>query len=105
AQAYFYPRARVLGIDISRASLEHAALLQRKHNLTNLTLRHAAVEDAASLGSNFDFIICYGVLHHLENPAAALRALGQVLRPDGVIDIMVYGKYGRLGVTLMQEMF
>ena len=30
---------------------------------------------------------------------------GLVLRPDGVIDILLYGKYGRLGVTLLQEMF
>src|SRR5579875_2959698 len=103
--AYVYPKARVVGIDISRASLEHTASLQRKHNLTNLTLQELRVEDAGSLGSSFDFIICHYVLHHLADPAAGLRALGQALRRDGVIDIIINGKYGRLGVTALQELF
>src|SRR5438105_5023747 len=105
AQAFVYPQARVLGIDVSRTSLEHEEFLKNKHNLTNLTLKHLRLEEAASLGASFDFIICYGVLHHLVDATVGLRALGQVLRQDGVIDILVYGKYGRLGVTLLQEMF
>jgi SAM-dependent methyltransferase len=105
AQAYLHPHSRVVGIDVSRTSLEHEEFLKQKHNLTNLTLRQLPLEDVSSLGASFDFINCYGVLHHTADPARGLRALGQVLRPDGVIDIMVYGKYGRLGVTAMQEMF
>jgi SAM-dependent methyltransferase len=105
AQAYLYPQARVFGIDISRTSLEHEAYLQRKHNLSNLTLHHGQLEDVAELGRDFDFIICYGVLHHLADPAAGLRALGRVLRPAGVIDLMVYGKYGRVGVTMLQDLY
>jgi SAM-dependent methyltransferase len=105
AQAYLFPKARVVGIDISRTSLEHEEFLKNKHNLSNLTLRHMRLEEAASLGSSFDFIICYGVLHHIVEPTAGLRILGQMLKPDGVIDILVYGRYGRLGVTLLQELF
>lgn len=105
AYAYVYPEARVVGIDISRACLEHAEGLQRKHGLTNLTLRQLRLEDAGSLGSSFDFIVCYNVLHQLIDPAAGLRALGQALRPDGVIDIRLHGKYGRFGVTILQNLF
>jgi SAM-dependent methyltransferase len=105
AQAQVYPRATVVGIDISRACLEHTESLKRKHNLANLTLHQLRVEDAGSLGASFDFIVCHGVLDHLADPVAGLRGLGQALRPDGVIDIMVHGKYGRLGVTVLQEMF
>ena len=105
AQAYLFPRSRVVGIDISRASLAHEEFLQKKHGLANLTLRHCPVEEVASLNADFDFIICYGVLHHLVDAAAGLRALGQVLRPTGVIDVMVYGKEGRVGVTMLQEAF
>ena len=105
AQAYVFPRSHVVGIDVSRASLEHEELLKRKHHLANLTLHHLRVEDVATLQADFDFIICHGVLHHLEDPALGLHALGQALRRDGVIDIMVYGKYGRLGVTVLQDLF
>jgi SAM-dependent methyltransferase len=105
AQAFLFPKARVWGIDFSRAALEHEEFLKQKHNLANLTLRHARLEDAAALGQSFDLIVCYGVLNHLIDPATGLRALGQCLRRDGVIDLMVYGKHGRGGVTILQEMF
>src|SRR5207244_8693753 len=101
---FLYPKARVVGIDVSRTAIEHEEVLQQKHNLSNLTLRHLRVEDVASLGGSFDFIICYELLHHLADPALGLRALGQVLRPDGVIDILIHGKYGRQGVTMLQEL-
>jgi SAM-dependent methyltransferase len=105
AQAFVYPRSRVTGIDVSRASLEHTEYLKQKHNLTNVTLRQLPLEEVSALNAQYDFIICHGVLHHIKDPAVGLRALGQMLRPNGVIDIMVYGKYGRLGVTLLQELF
>jgi SAM-dependent methyltransferase len=105
AQAFAYPKARVVGIDVSKACLDHTETLKRNYNLTNLTLRQLRVEDAGQLGADFDFIICHGVLHHLADPAAGLRALGGLLRPEGVIDIMVNGKYGRAGVIMLQELF
>ena len=103
--AYLYPRSRVLGIDISAASLAHEDFLRQKHNLSNLELRPCRVEEADALGRRFDFIACHGVLHHLADPAAGLRALGQVLQRAGVIDIMVYGRYGRAGVYMLQDLF
>jgi len=105
AQAYLYPRCRVVGIDVSRASLAHEEFLKNKHNLQNLTLRHCPVEEVATLGLDFDYIISYGVLHHLADPVAGLRALGAVTRRDGVIDLMLYAKHGRVGVTMLQELF
>lgn len=103
--ASLYPRSRVLGIDVSGASLAHEEFLRQKHQLANLTLRQMRVEEATALDSRFDFIACHGVLHHLADPVAGLRALGRVLQPDGVIDIMVYARYGRSGVYLLQELF
>ncbi len=105
AQAFLFPRARVVGIDVSRAALEHGEFLKQKHNLANLTLKTCAVEEVGTLDASFDFIICHGVLHHLLDASAGLRALREVLRPGGVMDIMVYGKYGRVGVTVLQELF
>jgi SAM-dependent methyltransferase len=108
--AYLFPKSRVVGIDISRSSLEHEEFLKKKHNLQNLTLRHAKIEDVASLDvlpadRGFDHIVCHGVLHHTADSVRSLRCLGAVLRQDGVIDIMVYGKHGRIGVAMLQELF
>jgi hypothetical protein len=44
-------------------------------------------------------------LHHLPDPDAGLRCLRDVLRPHGVISVMVYGYYPRFGVYMMQEVF
>ena len=41
----------------------------------------------------------------LPDPPLGLAALGRVLRPNGTLAIMVYGKYGRTGVYMLQEMF
>jgi SAM-dependent methyltransferase len=103
--AYLYPAARVVGIDLSAASLAHEQLLKDKYRLGNLSLHRMPIELVSSLGLSFDFIACHGVLHHLADPAAGLRALGAVSRRNGVIAVMVYAKYGRAGVYMLQDLF
>ncbi len=103
--AFHNRRARVTGIDLSASSLAHERYLQEKHGLTNLTLHQGRLEEIASLGKTFDFIETSGVLHHLPDPTAGLRALKTVLRPDGVIAVMVYGRYGRGRIYQLQDLF
>jgi hypothetical protein len=43
------------------------------------------------------------VVHHLVDPAAGLRALRDVLAPGGAMTLMVYARYGRIGVYLLQD--
>lgn len=101
--AICHPAARVTGIDVSTTSLEHTETLKQKHNLTNLETRQLAIESAGDLDQRFDFIVCTGVLHHLVDPDAGLRALRSVLKPDGAMYLMVYAPYGRTGVYMIQE--
>lgn len=103
--AYHHPKATVVGVDLSEASLAHARLLKAKHGLGNLVLHRCRVEDALDLGQSFDFIDSSGVLHHLPDPAAGLKALAGALAPDGVVYLMLYGKYGRAGIYMAQELF
>ncbi|PWT92510.1 MAG: class I SAM-dependent methyltransferase [Blastocatellia bacterium] len=97
------PNARVLGIDFSKTSLDHSEQLKRKYKLTNLELRELPIERVTALDRHFDLIICTGVLHHLSDPDQGLKALGSVLKPDGVAYLMVYAPYGRTGVYMMQQ--
>ena len=103
--AFTNPKSQVLGIDISTTSLEHEAYLKQKHHLDNLELRQLSLAEADSLGCSFDLIVSTGVLHHLPDPAAGLRSLRDVLRPHGVMSLMLYGRYPRVGIYMMQEAF
>jgi SAM-dependent methyltransferase len=101
--AICHPDARVVGIDVSSTSLEHTEKLKQKYNLTNLVTRQLPIEDVAKLDKSFDLIVCTGVLHHLADPDAGLRALRSVLRSEGAMNLMVYAPYGRAGVYMLQE--
>jgi SAM-dependent methyltransferase len=98
-----WPRARIVGIDIGAASLSFEEGLKRRYALKNLELRRLPVERAAELGQDFDHIVCTGVLHHLAEPGAGLRALGAVLAEGGALELMVYAPHGRAGVYLIQD--
>jgi len=95
--------ARVTGIDFSAASVRCTQALQRKYDLDNLEVHHLPIERIGELGMSFDQIVCTGVLHHLPDPDAGLRSLAGVLKLDGVMHLMVYAKYGRTGVYMLQE--
>jgi SAM-dependent methyltransferase len=98
-----WPAARVTGIDFSATSVRCTEALKRKYELDNLELRQLPVERAGELGASFDQIVCTGVLHHLADPDAGLRALRSVLKPDGVMHLMLYAPYGRSGIYMLQE--
>jgi SAM-dependent methyltransferase len=96
--------AQILGTDITEGSLDHARRLKGHYKLDNLELRYSPLEEASQLERKFDLIVCTGVLHHLADPEAGLRALRDALKPDGRLYLMVYGAYGRVGVYLVQEL-
>ena len=77
--------------------------LKQKYRLTNLDLRQLPIEHVGELQRTFDLIVCTGVLHHLADPDAGLRALRSVLKPDGAMYLMVYAPYGRTGVYMLQD--
>ena len=93
----------VVGIDVSATSIAFTQELKRKYALDNLEVRQLAVERAAELGQTFEHVVCTGVLHHLADPDAGLRALRDVLAPAGAMHVMVYAPYGRAGVYMLQE--
>ena len=75
------PAARVIGIDFSATSVRHTEDLRRKYDLTNLEVHQLPIDRVGDLEMTFDEIVCTGVLHHLANPEAALRASARRARP------------------------
>jgi SAM-dependent methyltransferase len=103
--AYTNPAAKITAIDISQESLDHGIYLKDKYGLKNLELHLLPIEEVATLNQSFDLIMCSGVLHHMASPEVGMKALADVLRPEGVATIMLYARYGRIGVEIMQAVF
>jgi SAM-dependent methyltransferase len=103
--AFTNPDAKVVAVDVSQPSLDHQQYLKDKYGLWNLELRLLPIEELPALGLDFDLVVSTGVLHHMADPLAGMKALAACLRPDGVIGVMLYAKYGRLGVELLESVF
>ena len=103
--AYTNRAANVVAVDISQSSLNHEQYLKDKYGLENLELHLLPIEELPTLGLDFDLIISTGVLHHMADPLVGIKALAACLRQDGAIGLMVYAKYGRVGVEVLQSVF
>jgi SAM-dependent methyltransferase len=103
--AYTNRAAKVVAIDVSQPSLDHSQFLKDKYSLKNLELHLLPIEEISSLNQTFDLIVSTGVLHHMAEPLVGMKSLAQALRPDGVAAIMLYARYGRAGVELMEAVF
>lgn len=98
-----WSEASVTGIDFSATSVRCTEELKGKYHLNNLQVRQLAIERVGELEVSFDQIVCTGVLHHLPDPDAGLKALRDVLKPGGAMHLMVYAPYGRTGIYMLQE--
>jgi len=92
--AYNNPGATVTAIDVSAASLDHHRFLKDKYALTNLELHRLPIEEVGSLDRDYDLVISTGVLHHLADPKAGMRALARS-RISGLVSQVVLRAGGR----------
>ena len=97
--------AKVVAVDVSQSALDHQQYLKDKHGLHNLELHKLAIEELSMLQRDFDLIVCTGVLHHMADPLTGMKALASCLRRDGAMGVMLYAKYGRIGVELLESVF
>ncbi|MBI4966926.1 MAG: class I SAM-dependent methyltransferase [Rhodospirillales bacterium] len=96
---------RVTYLDLSRTSMETAQARAAVRNLANIEWVHGSILDLPEMGlAPFDYINCAGVLHHLADPDEGLRCLAAVVKEDGCLGLMVYGRLGRIDIYATQEL-
>jgi SAM-dependent methyltransferase len=93
------PRARVLAVDLSLASLCYAQRMALSYGLTNVEFGQADIAKLAVIGREFDYVDASGVLHHLSDPWQGWRILLSLLRPGGVMLIGLYSELARQSVV------
>src|SRR3954447_14332903 len=94
---------RVTYLDRSAAAHQVARARARARGLELDWVSLSLLELPGSGLGPFDYIDCCGVLHHLPDPAAGVRALLSVLAPGGGLGLMVYAPHGRTGVYMLQD--
>ena len=95
----------VVYLDLSTASRAICEARAKARGLRNIQFLTGSLLDLPNMNIGlFDYIDCTGVLHHLPDPTAGMKALAAVLQPEGGVGVMLYGQYGRTGVYPLQEM-
>jgi len=97
-----FPKTTVIGSDLSPASLEIAARNAASLGIANLVLRQESL-NIVTYCDEFDYVICTGVIHHNAEPKKALENIGRALRPNGVLEVMVYNRFHRTFTTAFQK--
>jgi SAM-dependent methyltransferase len=94
----------VTWLDRSAAARRVAEARVAARKLGNVVFQEGSLLDLPGSGLGpFDYIDCCGVLHHLPDPLAGLKALVSVLAPGGGLGLMVYAPHGRTGVYMAQD--
>ncbi len=87
------PQARITSVDLSAESVAEAERLVTDAGLTNVEFRQADILDPPFAPASFDHVFVCFVLEHLADPVAALRTLGDLLKPGGTITV-IEGDHG-----------
>ncbi len=95
--------SKVTAIDLSKSSLAYASMMANKYDVNNINFLQADILEVEKIGQKYDFIICGGVLHHMENPEAGLRSLLKVLHKNSPMKIGLYSKKAREHIINIKE--
>jgi SAM-dependent methyltransferase len=100
------PGASLLAVDISAGALAVARERTRRSGaatrVRQLRIEQRSLLDLEGEGP-FDYINSVGVLHHLREPEAGLRALAGLLRPGGLLHLFLYADGGRWEIHRTQR--
>lgn len=77
----------VVGLDRSEAVIREARVAAEQAGVANLELTVGDVYSLDYEAGTFDVVHAHQVLQHLSDPVAALREMGRVCKPDGLVAV------------------
>jgi SAM-dependent methyltransferase len=97
-----FPETTFVGYDLSPTSV---GMVNETLDQEAVTNARAYQQDIMALDadSEFDYILSWGTVHHLPDPAVGMAILCRALKPGGVLRLGVYGYYGNWERRLQQE--
>lgn len=97
------PDADVLAVDLSKSSLAYAIRMANHLGVKNISFLHADILELPLLKRKFHYIVCPGVIHHMQDQEQAWSVLDSMLVDGGILHIGVYSKVARMKVTLYRN--
>ena len=94
-----YLNSKILGIDLSLASLAYAKRKVEELGHKNVEFLHADILQLKNLKRKFNIIECVGTLHHMKDPVAGLRVLLNLLETNGFLKLGLYSEIARQNIT------
>jgi SAM-dependent methyltransferase len=97
-----FPKATIIGSDLSPTSLAITERNAKTLGITNLTLREESLNDVR-YREEFDYVLNTGVITIMPEPEKPLSNIARALRPSGVLELMVYNRFHRTFTTAFQK--
>jgi 2-polyprenyl-3-methyl-5-hydroxy-6-metoxy-1,4-benzoquinol methylase len=97
----------VVVVDPSPDALAILARRAEESGVTGITARQGDLASLPALvpAGEVDVVLCHGVLEIVEDPAAALAVLAQVLRPGGTLSLLVNQRHAAVVARAMAGHF
>lgn len=80
-----FPRVRIDGVDVDRASIEQARRNAEGAGLADRIAFHLAPAEEAPLTGPYDLVTAFECLHDMAYPGKALRRMRELAGPDGAV--------------------
>jgi 2-polyprenyl-3-methyl-5-hydroxy-6-metoxy-1,4-benzoquinol methylase len=91
--------ARVMSVDISESALFLCRSVNPKRTFK------LNIESYRSNRPHFDFVLCWGVLHHLKAPIQGFRNVAACVKPGGYLHIMVYHQENQRKYSFLRKIW
>jgi ubiquinone/menaquinone biosynthesis C-methylase UbiE len=80
---------QVVGVDREPSMVERAGALAEEHQVAHVRFQVGDLCDLPFPASSFDAVFTCAVLEHLEDPVQALWEIGRVLKPEGIVGVVM----------------
>lgn len=84
--------AIISAIDLGEEQVNLTKLNLELRNLKYESINVGNAENLQFKDSTFDLVSCFGVIHHTDNPEAAVKEIFRVLKEDGHVLIALYSR-------------
>jgi 2-polyprenyl-3-methyl-5-hydroxy-6-metoxy-1,4-benzoquinol methylase len=99
------PGAKIVGVDLSEASVKLARQRLEHHGFENCEFHVLSINDLPELGYQFDYINNDESLYLFDDITVPLKAMKAVLKPNGIIRTNLHSAIQRSNLFRVQELF